>query len=366
MAAPALSYRVLGSVEVARDGVPVALGGVKARTIMAALLVNSPRIVSTASLIEILWGNDAPDRANATLQVHVSHLRKRLGDGRPTIVTQVPGYYLAAGPGDLDLHAFEELAASARMSADRGCLTEAAELLREALSKWSGAPLEGIEAGEFAERSRAWLDERRLSVGEDLVALHVHLGNHRDAVRRVDELLIQAPLRESLWELKMLALYRTGRQADALAAFQQCRKLLDDELGVDPSPKLRALEQSVLRQDAALDAPAGTPPPEVNVAVTVTTQRITAHLELGDGSVRELVDPLLIGRHPDCHLVLSDPGVSRQHAEIRPAMGGHLLSDLGSANGTRVNGNPETHRMLEPDDLVQVGSHILRYRRSGA
>lgn len=361
-----LTYSVLGPVGVQADGDAVNIGGSKAKTILAALAMNSPRIVSAASLVEILWGDDALDRAQATLQVHVSNLRKKLGDGLPTVVTQPPGYLLAAGPADLDLHAFEELATLARMSAERGATGEAIALLTEALAKWSGNGLEGIDEGSFAERSRTYLAERRLAVSEDLVGLHVHLGQDKEALRLLDGLLTASPLRESLWELKMLGLYRAGRQSDALAAFQQCRQLLDEQLGVDPSPRLRALEASILRQDPSLDVAASSPPPEINVAVTVTAETALASLELSDGGIVLLAGPTVIGRHPECQVVLSDPRASRQHAEVRPALGGHLLTDLGSSNGTTVNGVLETHRMLENGDVIEIGMHSIRYVVQGS
>lgn len=358
-----LTYAVLGPVRATLDGTEVPLGGAKARTILAALLLNAGSVVSTGSLIEILWGEEPPERALSTLQVHVSNLRKRLGDGVPTIVTRPPGYLLAAGAADLDLCAFEEGHQLARNRRAQGDPVGAAEILGEALRRWHGDGVDGIEEGDFADRSRTWLRERRLGAAEELVRIFLEVGDEAEALRLLAPLIDTAPLRESLWELQMLGLYRSGRQAEALATYRRCRDLLDEELGVDPTVRLRELEQAILRQEPALDrvGPQRRTTP-VEVAETVTSQHVDAHLELPDGNTLLLLAPLRIGRHPDCGLSLKDPMASRFHAEIRPALGGHVLSDLGSSNGTRVNGQPVLHQLLQLGDQIEIGSQVLHYR----
>lgn len=198
------------------------------------------------------------------------------------------------------------------------------------------------------------------------------LGREHDLVIELEAAVIRHPLRERLWGQLMLALYRSGRQADALAAYQRARRHLGEELGIEPGRALRDLETAVLRQDPALDrapAPArpttaAAPPRPPEDATIKAAGGKVATLVLPDGSERLLGDgPLVVGRGADCDIVLPDPAVSRRHAEIRPALGGHLLVDTGSTNGTTVNGSAVLHHLLADGDLIGIGDLALTYRR---
>ena len=363
-----LAFGLLGPLSVTLQGAPVKLGGPKERLVLATLLLSSGRVVSSDRLIQVLWGDDPPNRASGTLQVHVSNLRRRLAGGLPTVITQPPGYLLLASAAELDLLRFEELVALSRERMGNHELSHARDLLKEALELWRGPALADLESVEFVDSSRTFLSERRLAVEEDLVNLTLALGEPREALQRLSRCLEENPLRETLWEHRMLALYRLGRQGEALSAFRQCREMLMDELGIEPTPRLRALERSILRQDPeldlarSLDSAASLSAPDVT-ATFVADARSSGLLVRPDGSAVELETVVVLGRHPDCDVVLPDPAVSRQHAEIRPALGGHLLSDLASSNGTLVGEEPVMHRLLEDGDLIRVGSHTLRYVR---
>jgi DNA-binding SARP family transcriptional activator len=239
-------FRLLGPLEAVVDGNPVLLAAAKPRALLALLLLNRNRVVSTERLIDELWADEPPSRATKTLQVYISQLRKSLGPGR--LVTQSPGYVLRVEAGELDLDRFEELTAAAR-NADAAT---AADLLREALQLWRGSP----------EPVAAHLDELRIAAQEHLAAAALEAGEAASVIPDLERLVDAEPLRERPRELLMLALYRAGRQADALELFRRTRELFVGELGIEPSAALRDLEGAMLRHDPALDAPTRTHSPK--------------------------------------------------------------------------------------------------------
>ena len=232
------------------QGRAVALGGPRQRTLLALLLTHANAIVSRDRLIDMLWNEDPPRTASNALQYHVSQLRKALGDAAP-IVTREPGYVLEAGPDELDLLRFEQLVEAA----DSGPPAEAARLLREALALWRGPPLADLADEPFAQNEMRRLEELRLLALERRLEADRLLGRDRELVAELETLVREQPLRESFRAELMRALYRSGRQADALAVYRDGRTLLVDELGLEPSPALQELEQAILRQDPSLEAP---------------------------------------------------------------------------------------------------------------
>ncbi|MGZ5353982.1 MAG: extracellular solute-binding protein [Actinomycetota bacterium] len=241
---------VLGPVEVSRDGQPVALGGPKQRAVLAHLVVRANQVVPAETLIDLVWGDDPPEAARNSLQSYVSHLRKALGAER--LEGRSPGYVLHVSLDELDAARFEGLLAEA---ADGGDTDRVAAILREGLGLWRGpafADLAG-EPGLAGEIAR--LDELRVRAVELRVEADLTAGRHGDVIGELEVLTREHPLRERLWASLMLGLYRSGRQADALAAFGRARETLADELGVDPSAELRALHERILRQDPELDIP---------------------------------------------------------------------------------------------------------------
>jgi DNA-binding SARP family transcriptional activator len=243
-----MDFRILGPLEVDRDGRALKLAGARERAILAILLLHANEIVSTDALIDRVWPSEPPSTAGKALQVYVSRLRKELGTD--VIVTRSPGYLIRVGPDELDLHRFEQLFDRAHGAEPR----VASELLREALSLWRGAPLADFAYDAFAQAEVARLEELRFAALEERLQADLALGRHGQLVGELDSLVAEFPLRERLRELLMLALYRAGRQAEALALYQEGRRLLDEELGLEPSESLKSLQKAILAHDPALDA----------------------------------------------------------------------------------------------------------------
>jgi DNA-binding SARP family transcriptional activator len=250
-----LEFRILGPVEVVRDGEPLQLGGAKQRGLIADLTLHANDVVSADRLIDDLWGDEPPETASHMLHVYVSRLRKTLEDhGRSVLVTRPPGYVLKLEPPDrLDAGEFETdvRRGTEALDARPG---DALELFDRALAAWRGRALEEFSADAFARPSAVRLEGLRQSAYESRTEALLALGRHEEALVELEGLIARFPLRERLRELQMLALYRAGRQADALAAFQAARRALSDELGIDPGLGLRSLEEAILRQDEDLQA----------------------------------------------------------------------------------------------------------------
>ena len=246
-----LTVRILGSVQ-AFDGTRlIPLGSSKARALLAILALQPDQVVSTEQLIEALWGNDAPPTASKMLQVQVSRLRRALG-APDAVVTWPRGYALGIPPEAVDLSRFDALAVAAR----RIPATEpgrAADALRDALGLWRGAPLADVDSEPFAAWAIPRLEELRLAVLEERLDLDLKAGRHRSLVAELRDLVAAQPFRERFVAQLMLALYRTGRQADALDVFRACRERLADELGIEPGPDLQHLQMAVLNQDPSLE-----------------------------------------------------------------------------------------------------------------
>ena len=229
------------------EGRALELNRRKQRSLLALLMLRPGEIVSTDRLVEELWAGEPPKSAIGSLQNLVSELRKALG--RDTVVTRAPGYLLDVDPDRIDLYRFERLVAQA---AEGGEAEQRSALLREALALWRGAPLADLAFEPFAHVEVARLEELRTAAREELVQAELELGRHSKLVGELETLVAENPLRERLRGQLMLALYRSGRQAEALEAYRQARETLVEELGIEPSPELQRLEQSILRHDAEL------------------------------------------------------------------------------------------------------------------
>jgi DNA-binding SARP family transcriptional activator len=245
-----MDFRILGPLEVYDNGRALTLGGAKQRALLAILLLHANEVVPAERLLEDLWGDRLPSSGAKALHVFVSQLRKAIGDDR--VVTRRPGYLLRLDREELDLNRFQRL----REQAESAEPHEAGAILREALSLWRGAPLVDMAYESFAQSEITRLEELRLNVLEQRIAADLALGRHADLVGELEALIKKHPLRERLREQLLLALYRSGRQAEALAAYQEARGALVEELGIEPSTSLRELHQKILRQDPALDPPA--------------------------------------------------------------------------------------------------------------
>lgn len=244
-----LRFRILGPLEVDAGSGPLPLGGPKQRTVLAALILRANDVVPIDVLTQEVWGEDPPATARNTIQTYVSQLRKAVGHDR--VQARPPGYSLELDPSELDVARFERLLADARRTRATAPGTSAA-MLEEALGLWRGSPLSGIAEGSLVPEITR-LAELRAEAEEDLVDDLLAVGEHARVIGRLEVFLGREPLRERSWGQLMLALYRDGRQADALAAFQRARGVLADELGIDPSPELMRLHERILRQDPDLE-----------------------------------------------------------------------------------------------------------------
>ena len=251
-----LRFRLLGPLEVERGGIRLELGPRKQRAVLALLLLEANRVVPTERLIDELWGDTPPETARSALQVYVAGLRKALGDDGASLRTQSPGYVLDLDQGALDLQSFAALRAEARDATEPA---RAADALHEALALWRGTPLAELDGAPFGAAATAQLEEQRLGALEDRIDADLALGRHADLIHELDALVAEHPYRERFRAQQMLALYRSGRQADALSAYRSAREALVDGLGIEPGDELKALERQVLDHDPALAAPAPFP-----------------------------------------------------------------------------------------------------------
>src|SRR5581483_5655164 len=272
-----MDFRLLGPLEVLSGDELIELAGAKQRALLAMLLLDANRVVSTGRLIEALWEDDPPETAAKALQVHVSGLRKLLG--RDRVATRGPGYLLRVEEGELDLERFRNLRELGRLT--------------DALALWRGPPLADFGSHPFAQSDIARLEDERLACLEDRIEQDLQAGRHAELTGELEELVREHPLRERLRALSMLALYRSGRQAEALAVYQEARRVLADELGIEPGKALRDLHHAILSQDSGLDptaegAPAGRPTARRHRPTALPTGTVTLLFADVEGSTRLL------------------------------------------------------------------------------
>jgi class 3 adenylate cyclase len=282
-----MEFGILGPLAVWRDGDEIELGAAKQRTLLAVMLLHAGETMATERLVDALWGEQPPARAVKALQVYVSQLRKTLGDG--VLETRRRGYALTLEDGALDLQRFERLLAEGQQLLGDGAAEEAGEKLRQGLALWRGEPLADFRYEAFAANAIGRLEELRLIALEQRLEADLAVGRNAEAVAELEALVRDHPLRESLRGVLMRALYRSGRQADALAVMQDTRATLLEELGLDPGQPLQQLEKAILVQDPALDliaAPPTTPPRPESPTVDLATP---PHAEVGARAQRKVV-----------------------------------------------------------------------------
>ena len=297
-----MEFRILGSLEVVDEGSAVRLGGAMQRSLLGVLLLHANEVVPRGRLIDELWADSPPETAQNALQVHVSQLRKALGAER--IETLPRGYRLRVEAGELDLGAFEKLLSDSRQAP----AADAARGLRQALDLWRGPVLADLWDG-LARAERARLEEERMYALELRIAADLDLGRHEALVAELNGLVREHPLRERLRGQLMLALYRSGRQADALEVYRLGRRALAEELGLEPDDALQRLEKAILVHDPSLDA-AGVDVGELSVSTTPATvagqpRGSSRGLRVPPDSVAlidqergEVVGSVLVGRRP--------------------------------------------------------------------
>jgi DNA-binding SARP family transcriptional activator len=378
------------------DGERLSLGAGKQRALLALLSLNAGRAFPTDQLVDELWA-EAPGTAHKMVQIYVSQLRKVLPAG--VLETRAPGYRLAVEPDAVDSHRFERRLADGRRALAAGRPDEAASVLRDGLSLWQGEALAEFASEPFAEVEGDRLDELRLAALEERLEADLALGRHADLVGELDALVARHPLRERLRGQQMLALYRSGRQADALAAYHEARDVLDDELGIKPSAALRELERRILQQDEALVAPpvargpsipAGAPavdrPPPLLVGRDAEFARLDEALTdafagrrrlvfvTGDAGLGKtaLVEGLLAGRDGDLLVGRGRCVESNECAEAYLPVLDALSRLCRSAHGVDVIALLRLHAptwltqlpwLVEPDEIEQLERRVFGANR---
>ncbi len=319
---------ILGPLEIRREGEAIAVGGERPRAVLALLALSANRVVATDELIETLWGDEPSDKALAGLRVYISRIRKAFGDLSDRLQTEPIGYRLVLEAGELDAERFfDSLARGQALLAD-GHADEASTAFNEALALWRGPAVAEVAEHPTLAPDVVRLEEARLAAVEGKMAAELAAGRHAAVVAELEGLTRAHPLREGLWAQRITALYRCGRQAEALRAYQDLRELMVEELGIEPTPDLRRLEAAVLAQDPSLDvtAPQRTSTPAV-VAGTVETGAATV------GAVRLM----LVDDHPmwreAMRSALEHKGVATVVAE---ADDGEAAIDAAIATGPEV------------------------------
>ncbi|MFI0982624.1 BTAD domain-containing putative transcriptional regulator [Streptomyces sp. NPDC021093] len=264
-----IQFRILGPVEIQdeRTGLRILPTGAKQRALLGALVVRSGQVVSVHRLIDELWGDSPPANATNALQAHVARLRRLLpapapGSGNQHhewIVTSSLGYVLRLGHGTRDVDRFNELAAQGRLAGEAGDPERARGLLRGALALWRGPALEDSVRGDICASEAAQLEENRLTALEALYGSCLRAARHGEIIGELEELTVDHPMRERFYDLLMVALYRSERQAEALSVYDRARRQLSHELGVEPGPALRSRMEAILRHDPQLAVPGTVP-----------------------------------------------------------------------------------------------------------
>jgi DNA-binding SARP family transcriptional activator len=273
--ARSIEFRVLGPLEARVGDRTLPLGGIKQRALLAALLLQANEVVASDRLIDELWGAEPPRTAATALQVYVSQLRKALRADRRLLLTRAGGYLIALEPDQLDLGRFERLASEGERALADGDPASALASLRTALDLWHGPPLADLTYEPFARVPIMRLEELHLAAIEARVEAELALGHHEAIIGELESLVGENPFRERLRGQLMVALYRSGRQAEALAAYRSGRRLLVDELGIEPGGSLRHLERAILRQEPAL---AQVPAPDRSILVVPEDERSAGFL----------------------------------------------------------------------------------------
>jgi DNA-binding SARP family transcriptional activator len=305
---------VLGPLQVRRGGAPVTIPGAKPRAILTMLGLHGGSVVSTEALIELLWGDDPPRTAAKALQTHISSLRRTLGDG--FVLTQGTGWIL--NEVETDASRYKRATKMGRDAAAAGDASQAAVHFEEALALWRGTPELPDTRRGISEKTR-WI-EGHAALVEDRADALLATGRAAEIIGELEAAVAEAPLRERRWGQLMLALYRAGRQGEALGAYQRARSLLVEELGVDPGPELRRLEAAIVAQDTALDMPVAQHVPSVTRAVTFLLTDIegsTAAWEADAGAMAEA-----LARHDE--LV----------EQVVTSRGGRLIKTRGEGDAT--------------------------------
>jgi DNA-binding SARP family transcriptional activator len=363
-----MEFRILGPLEVWDGESEISLGGPKPRALLVLLLLQPNQVVPTDRLIDELWRADTPEQAGGALRVNVSRLRKALPAG--VLTTRSPGYVVRVEPDELDLQRFERLVDEGRSFLARGLAVEASDRLRDALSLWRGQALADFAYEDFTQGAIARLEEIRLAALELRIDANLLCGRHDELVGELEALVVQHPHRERLRMLLMTALYRSGRQAEALEVYQDARRALVDGLGIEPSHGLQGLERAILQQAPSLDLAApvpdrGYPAAERSILVaTADDANVDAVLAVAEPLVRQPVRVMILARLVEDAADL--PSASARLEERRSALEARSVV-ARSASFTSTSPGAELARLASeldvdllladaPTDLLADGS----------
>ena len=354
---PQLELRLLGPLEGSKGGDVLALGGQKPRALLAVLALEPGRVVSVDRLVEALWPGDPPETAAHAIQVYVSQLRKTLG--ADLLLTRPPGYVLELEPEQVDAHGFAHLAEEGRTALESGDPAAAESALRDALALWRGPALADFLYEPFAQTEIARLEELRTAVLEERIEADLALARHAELVSELEALVQAQPLRERPRAQLMLALYRSGRQADALAAYRSARGTLVEELGVEPGPELRELEAAILRQDESLlldDAVVATPAMQFRRLVTILFCDLVESMGLA-----EELDAEALGSVLKSYFETVSAAITRHGGTVEKYAGDAVMA----AFGVPVSHEDDALRAARAALEIQVGVAALSERLVG-
>ena len=356
-------FGVLGPLLLSVDGRAVPVGTPKQRAVMALLVMNRNRPVAADSLINAVWGEDAPSEARASLHAYVSNLRRLLGtvgfDGKSMLEKVSPGYRLNIGELDVDLGRFIRARNEGVKAATAGRFDEASRHYSAALAQWRGDVLDDLRGFDFVSVFATAMADEKIATHIALAESEIACGRAKRITGELEALVADHPFREPAWEQLMIAYYVSARQSDALAAYQRLKTILADELGIDPSPPLRDLHERILRQEP-MDAK---PPSDTTLARTfislanrtaINTGEARAQLRAVSGECYPVKGVATrIGRRSDNDIVLADQKVSRHHAVIIDTGTSFVLIDARSANGVDLD-----HNRIRGSAPLSDGSHV--------
>jgi len=343
-----MGFGVLGPLQMTVDGAPVSLGTPKQRAVLALLVMNRNRPVSTDSLITAAWEERPPAEARASLHSYVSNLRRLVSgagaDPKSVLVNAPPGYRLNVADTACDIGRFVVEKAAGVHAAAAGRFEEASRHLTAALAEWRGPVLEDLRDFQFVDAFATALTEDKVVAHTAHAEAEIACGRSYSVIGGLETLTVEHPYREPLWAQLITAYYVAERQSDALDAYQRLKTTLADDLGIDPGPTVRALHERILRQESvdvkkAAKTTAAHTVHDIDMRTSVNASSVVASLRASSGRVHPLrATATRIGRLSDNDIVLDDANVSRHHAVIIDTGTSFVISDLRSANGVNVRG----------------------------
>ncbi|HEX2283996.1 MAG TPA: BTAD domain-containing putative transcriptional regulator [Mycobacterium sp.] len=367
-----IGFGVLGPLQMTVEGAPVSLGTPKQRAVLAMLVMNRNRAVSTDSLITAAWEQQPPAEARASLHSYISNLRKLLigvgADPKSVLVNAPPGYRLNVADTDCDIGRFVAEKAAGVHAAAAGRFDEASRHLSTALAEWRGPVLDDLRDFAFVDAFATALTEDKMVAHTARAEAEIACGRAYAIIGELEALTVEHPYREPLWAQLITAYYLCERQSEALDAYQRLKTTLADDLGIDPGPTVRALHERILRQESldvkkAAKTTAVHTVHDIQLRTSVNASSALASLRSSSGRVYPLpATATRIGRLSDNDIVLDDANVSRHHAVIIDTGTSFVISDLRSANGVDVRGERiRGTATLEHGDQIRICDHEFTF-----